>query len=83
MIKQKFTKIVILLSFSLIFILLSAFILCIYIYWNDDKDICLDTSLCKEGLEVNTEYGLIKINKENCIKYNWKWIENSKMCNMQ
>ncbi len=36
-------------------------------------DTCLDTGICTDGLEINTEYGLVKINKENCIKYNWKW----------
>lgn len=52
-------------------------------YISDDKDFCLDTGICKTGLEVNTEYGLIEINKENCIRYNWEWIEESKMCNMK
>ena len=35
-----------------------------------NTDVCLDSGLCTENLEVNTEYGLIKINKENCLKYN-------------
>lgn len=48
-----------------------------------DKDFCLDSSICAEGLELNTEYGLIKINKENCLKYNWKWDDKSKYCNMR
>ncbi len=47
-----------------------------------DKDMCLDFAMCREGLDVNTEYGLIKINEENCIKYNWEWNQESKMCNM-
>ena len=46
------------------------------------KDTCLDTSICKEGLEINTEYGLIKINKENCLKYNWVWDNEKKSCNL-
>jgi len=45
------------------------------------KDTCLDSSICKEGLEVNTEYGLIKINKNNCLKYGWIWDEKIKSCN--
>ncbi len=36
-------------------------------------DTCLDTGICADGLEINTEYGLVKINKENFLKYNWKW----------
>ncbi len=47
-----------------------------------NTDVCLDSGLCTENLEVNTEYGLIKINKENCLKYNWKWNEKKKYCNM-
>jgi len=48
-----------------------------------DKDACLDSSICKEGLEINTEYGLIKINQKNCIKYGWIWDEKRKRCNMK
>lgn len=48
-----------------------------------DKDTCLDSSICKEGLEINTEYGLIKINKNNCLKYGWIWDEKRKRCNMK
>ena len=47
-----------------------------------NTDVCLDSGLCTKNLEVNTEYGLIKINKENCLKYNWKWNEKKKYCNM-
>ena len=47
-----------------------------------DKDTCLNSSFCKEGLEINTEYGLVKINKENCLKYNWIWNDKKKSCNL-
>ena len=47
-----------------------------------DKDTCLDSSICKEGMEVNTEYGLIKINENNCLKYGWIWDEKIKSCNL-
>ena len=47
-----------------------------------DKDVCLDSSVCKEGLGINTEYGLVKINKENCLKYNWFWDDKKKSCNL-
>ena len=47
------------------------------------RDICLDTSVCDEGLQINTEYGLIEVNKENCEKYGWEWREKGKVCNMR
>ena len=46
-------------------------------------DVCLDSGFCAENLEVNTVHGLIKINKENCLKYNWKWDEKKKHCNIK
>ena len=49
----------------------------------DDKDFCLDSGTCKEGLEVNTEHGRIKINKENCLKYGWQWDEKIKECKVR
>lgn len=47
------------------------------------SDNCLDTGTCKEGLEVNTEYGLVRINKENCTKYNWEWLDKIKTCEIK
>lgn len=47
------------------------------------KDSCLDSSICREGLQLNTEYGLIEINKENCEKYGWEWREKAKVCNLR
>ena len=47
-----------------------------------EKDSCLDTSICKQGIEVNTEYGFVEINYENCLKYGWKWREETKSCDM-
>ena len=49
----------------------------------DEKDACLDMNICKEGLKVNTEYGLITINEENCQKYNWHWDSKNKRCNLR
>ena len=69
---------------SAVLLLFCGLVLTIFLlYFFDDKDSCLDTSICKEGLELNTEYGLIKINKENCLKYHWKWDEKSRYCNMR
>ena len=49
-------------------------------YLHSDNDTCLDTSICREGLKINTEYGKIIINKASCLKYGWRWIENSNAC---
>ena len=47
-----------------------------------DMEFCLDTRRCSEGLEVNTEHGKVKINKDNCLKYDWKWDDSRKWCNL-
>lgn len=49
-------------SILIVFLLTVAFL---WNYLNDSKDLCFDTGRCTEGLEVNTEHGKIKINKEN------------------
>lgn len=76
-------------SLKLILFLLPFFLLGSYmgisskmfpIYKVVDEDICLDMGLCKEGLEVNTEYGKIKINEKNCKKYHWVWNEEKRYC---
>jgi len=46
----------------------------------DDLDTCLDVGICAQSLEINTEYGLVKINQENCLKYHWEWNEKNKSC---
>jgi len=73
---------------SIIFVYLILFISYFYTYSllpsvkkQYDIDTCLDIGICSEGLEINTEYGRIKINKENCVKYGWKWDETRKWCN--
>ena len=53
------------------------------VVYKSEKDFCLDTGICKKGLEINTEHGLIEINKENCEKYGWEWREKGKVCNMR
>ena len=69
----------ILLLLLLIFMVLS-FILFLY---KDDKDLCLDSGICAENLQINTEYGLITINEETCNKYNWKWNSQMNSCNIK
>lgn len=66
--------------FSLFICLLISLLLINMIF--DEKDACLDMNICKEGLKVNTEYGLITINEENCQKYNWHWDSKNKRCNL-
>lgn len=70
---------IIVLSFLILFIL----ILGIFYVIKDDKDICLDSGICREGLIINTQYGKITINKENCIKYNWLWNDEKRFCKIK
>lgn len=66
----------------LIFLFLAFF--CIsYCYLTDKKDSCLDTGICPEGIEINTEYGKLIINEQNCIKYHWKWNKNKQWCDFR
>lgn len=48
----------------------------------DNLDFCLDSGICAENLELNTEFGKIIINKENCLKYNWEWNEEKRFCDV-
>jgi len=51
-----------------------------FVFHNDKQDFCLDTGVCAENLEINTEYGKITVNKDNCIKHNWIWDDENKTC---
>lgn len=69
-----------------IFLIILPFLLFAYLFVktiDSDKDFCLDTGICKEGLELNTEHGRIKINKENCLKHNWQWNAETKTCRLR
>lgn len=46
------------------------------------KDLCLASGICVENLELNTEFGKIIINKDNCLKYNWEWNEEKRFCDV-
>ncbi len=70
---------IIVLSFLILFILIFG----VFYVIKDDKDICLDSGICREGLIINTQYGEISINKENCIKYNWLWNDEKRFCKIQ
>lgn len=49
-------------------------------YFWDDKDACLDSGWCKEGMQVNTENGCIIVNEKSCIQNNGIWKPNKKVC---
>lgn len=51
-------------------------------YLGIESDYCIEDGDCEEGQEINTKYGLIKINEKNCLKYNWKWNEKRKECKL-
>lgn len=70
---------IIILSFLILFILIFG----VFYVIKDDKDICLDSGICREGLIINTQYGEISINKENCIKYNWLWNNEKRFCKIE
>lgn len=47
-----------------------------------DFETCFDIGVCREGLEIKTRHGLMKVNKENCLKYNYVWNDKKKYCEM-
>ena len=62
-----------------IIFLLSPFIF-VYSYLTDDKDTCLDISVCKEGLPLNIEGEKIIVNEQTCKEYNGIWYSDKKAC---
>ncbi len=50
------------------------------IFVHDDKDVCLDSGFCKEGLTLNTENGEIIVNKNTCEANGGIWKEKIKAC---
>jgi len=70
----------IILSIILIFLIVSIFLLTLFSAYDTNLDMCLDTGFCKQDLKINTEYGETIINKANCLKYGWKWIEEDNAC---
>lgn len=47
-----------------------------------DMSLCLDTGICAENLETNTNYGKVLINEYNCSKYQWKWDNEMRRCHI-
>ena len=81
--KKKYLLLV--LFVSLICVNIAIVIVPIFLFFfmtNNDFDTCLDTGFCKSGIEINTEYGKVKISKQNCLKYNWEWHEKDSSCRL-
>lgn len=57
--------------------------LVVYLYFTDKKDSCLDTGICSEGVEINTQYGKIMVNEESCLKYHWVWNKDKQWCDFR
>ncbi len=72
---MKIYKIILYICIILLLFIIVPFISC----WND-KDICLDSGLCKKGMKVNTENGCIIINEKNCINNNGTWNKDKNEC---
>ncbi len=45
-----------------------------------ESDYCIEDGDCKAGRTINTKYGKVFINKENCLQYNWRWNEKRNEC---
>lgn len=66
----------------MLFILILSF--CFNLYLKDDKDFCLDTGICVEGIKTRNKEGILfEVTKENCIKYGYKWNIDKKECNFR
>lgn len=76
-------KKLLIISATVILIILLIPIIFIICEFFDDQLFCLEMGHCKEGLEINTEYGLTVINKENCLKCKGQWDEKNRYCNMR
>lgn len=49
-----------------------------------DMELCIDMGICPEGIKMKNEKGILfQINKENCIKYGYKWDEQNRSCDME
>lgn len=49
-----------------------------------DMELCMEMNICSEGITMKNDEGvLFEINKENCIKYDYKWDEQNRSCDME
>lgn len=46
----------------------------------DDKDVCLDTGFCKEGINVNIKGIRIVVNEQSCVDNFGIWDSDKKVC---
>lgn len=46
-------------------------------------NMCLDIGICAEGIKTKIDGNLVKINEENCKKYNRVWIEETLSCKIK
>lgn len=63
----------------LIFLALLFIIFFIY----DDKDACLDSAYCKEGLPLNIEGKKIIVNEQTCLENSGTWYQDKKICHFK
>lgn len=82
-------KLILKIVFGIILFCIISFIVCAILvirvmdYLGIESDYCIEDGDCEEGRVIHTEkYGDVKINKENCLKYNWEWYEDGKWCNL-
>ncbi len=67
--------------FFTLLIIIALLVLLIYIGSQHNSDYCIEDGDCYEGRIIKDSNGLeITINKENCLKYGWKWYSDIKMC---
>ena len=68
-------------KFFLIIIVSVIIILCLIIFLtSSDKEVCLDTRVCKAGLELNTGKGMIIVNQQTCIENGGIWNNEKNVC---
>ena len=48
-----------------------------------DTDTCIDTGICKEGIQTKIDGKLTEINKYDCLKHNKEWYEIINSCNVR
>ncbi|MDR1327298.1 MAG: hypothetical protein LBJ74_02695 [Heliobacteriaceae bacterium] len=77
------TKVLIILIVLIILFLLSVKIKQGYIRFTE-LNMCFDIGICKEGIVIGAgSDNSIRINKESCLKHDWKWDEERSWCNMR
>lgn len=79
----KFSKIIIFVLVFFLYVKLPLLFPNVKAAW--DKDICLDSGVCREGTtNIKDKHGkFVSINKENCINNGYKWYEKDKSCDLR